>query len=176
MKHCIRTITLSMVVTLVAFGAFAQSSATDTATANAEIIQAITLVYDAANPLEFGLIAQPAAADTVTVTAAAAPTRTAANDGTILLAGTTITAAKFDMTGDPNRTFAVTLPADGTVTISNGATTMPVNGFSASCTGAGCALDGAGTFTLYVGGSLGVSASQATGAYTGTFDVTAAYN
>lgn len=83
--------------------------------------------------------------------------------------------AQFLVTGDPNMTYAITLPADGTVTLSNGVTDMPLSGFVSDPAGSGV-LSGSGSQVLSVGATLGVSAGQPPGSYSGSFNVTVNYN
>lgn len=158
-------ITAAAMAFIVAPAAIAQSSSTDSATANATIIAAIQLSNAAS--LEFGDIVQDTAAGTVTVDTAGAAT----TSGLTHLGGES--AAGFDVTGDSSKTFAVTLPANGTVSLAGPGPAMGVNSFTSSCS-ATCALTGgSGSFT--VGATLSVAANQTAGSYTGTFDVTVAY-
>ena len=145
--------------------AFAQASASTNGTATANVIAAITITSQAF--LRFGDVVT-GVGGTATINTTDARTGTAG-----LLAGGTIGSAQFGITGEPNRNFGVTLPADGTITVSNGAATMAVNGFQGTC--GVCALSAGGAFTLKVGGTLTVGAAQATGSYTGVFPVSVAY-
>lgn len=145
----------------IAPAALGQSSDTATATANATIIQAITLTAN--TTLEFGDIVQDATGGTVTVDTAG----TATPSGPTHLGGES--AAEFGVTFDSSKTYAVTLPADGDVALAGPGTDMAVSSFTSSCA-TGCS---GATFT--VGATLTVGANQAAGAYTSTFDVTVAY-
>ena len=85
-------------------------------------------------------------------------------------------AASFNVTGDANATYAITLPASAS--ISDGATTpntMTVGTFTSTPSATGT-LSAAGAQTVTVGGTLTVASAQAGGAYTGTFSVTVEYN
>lgn len=158
------------VIPAVSFGADAttQSSAT--------VIQpiAITKVVD----LVFGDFA-PGAGGTVTVSTSGA--RTAG--GTILsTAGNTPTAAKFDVTGNADSTYAISLNAAANLTDAVSTETMALAVFSDL--DAGGATSGqvtAGTLTsgaqsIYLGGELTVGAAQSAGTYTGDIIVTVEYN
>ncbi|KAF0196210.1 MAG: YapH protein, partial [Bacteroidetes bacterium] len=81
--------------------------------------------------------------------------------------------AIYTATGEPNATYSITLPAS--TTISSGANSMTVNNFTSDPTPTGL-LNGGGSQTINVGATLNVGASQATGNYSGTYDVTIAYN
>jgi hypothetical protein len=83
--------------------------------------------------------------------------------------------------GQASTTYALTLPATITVTKAVTLETMTIGTLLARFNGAGAdavtsTLDGAGTDSFTVGGTLSVSAGQVAGTYAGTFDVTVAYN
>ncbi|MEQ3747275.1 MAG: DUF4402 domain-containing protein [Henriciella sp.] len=81
------------------------------------------------------------------------------------------TAAAFDVAGEADYSYAITLPSS--VNISNGSGgTMAVNNFTGS-KASGTLTAGADDFT--VGGTLTVAANQASGEYTGTFAITVEY-
>ncbi|MCG2659764.1 MAG: DUF4402 domain-containing protein [Kiritimatiellae bacterium] len=99
-----------------------------------------------------------------------------ASGGVVLVPSGGGSVAQFAVSGDPNLTYAITLPADGTVSLANGANTMALNAFTSNPSGAGGVLGGAGTQTLSVGATLAVGSNQAVGSYSGSFDVTVNYN
>lgn len=82
-------------------------------------------------------------------------------------------AAQFSVTGDEGATFAITLPADGTVFLGNGSSNMPVNGFVSSPSSGGTFL---GPQMISVGATLDVVEGQPTGSYSGSFIVIVDYN
>lgn len=90
--------------------------------------------------------------------------------------------AEYLVTGEANYQYAITLPATITITHSNNINTMSIGNLLAKCASASAngligtldALTGEDTFK--VGGTLNVTAGQYPGVYTGTFDVTVAYN
>ena len=82
--------------------------------------------------------------------------------------------AIFSVTGQESQSFKVTLPADGVVSIESGGNSMNITDFDHNL-GETPALDGTGNATLNVGAVLNVGVTQAAGVYTGTFDVTVAY-
>ena len=84
-------------------------------------------------------------------------------------------AADFIVTGDPDLTYAVTLPGNGTVTMSDGIHTMAINDFVSSPVASGI-LSGGGSQLLHVGATLHVGANQPAGNYMGTFIVVVDYN
>lgn len=164
-----KILAFSIVLFAFATGAFAQS-ASATATATAVIFAPITLTQVA--DMSFGNII--ADADGGTVVLVPAGTRTLNGLLSTPLPGT-VTAASFNVSGNINTTYAITLPA--THDISNGTQTMTVNAFTSDPTPTGL-LDGAGAQTLNVGATLNVNANQAAGTYTNAagFTVTVNYN
>ncbi len=141
-------------------------AASDTAPANATIVAAIAIINTV--DLEFASIVASASADTVVVSPAGARTC-----GATLTCTGTAAAASFDVTGEANLTYSITLPAS--VSITSGGPSMTVDTFTSNPTPTGT-LDGSGAQTLTVGATLNVAASQATGTYTNTFTVTVDYN
>lgn len=109
-----------------------------------------------------------------TVTISPQSARTATGDVTLMTGGqfSQGSAASFDVSGTANATYQITLPADGTITLSgsNGGS-MSVSSFVSSPSGEG-QLSSVGTQTLYVGATLGVGSNQAPGTYSGSFNVT----
>lgn len=83
-------------------------------------------------------------------------------------------AAEFTISGTPDAMFSISLPADGTVSLSDGASaSMDLNGFTSSPPASGV-LTG-GTATLRVGATLTVNNAQAPHSYSGSFSVTVNY-
>jgi hypothetical protein len=161
--------------------AYAQATDTGTANANATIAKPITIVSTA--DLDFGIIVPNGAGNgalTVTINTAGARSIAGNVDGALL--GGTIGAAGFKVTGRPNATFAITLPAaPATITAATSAATMSVGTFTESTgTNSGTLVvggtPGLGEDTFTVGATLTVGETQADDTYTGTFDVIAAYN
>lgn len=99
-----------------------------------------------------------------------------ASGGVVLVSSNTGAAAQFSVSGDPNLTYSITLPVNGSVTLSDGAgNSMSLSNFTSSPSGMG-QLSGAGTQQLSVGATLTVGNNQPTGAYSGSFAVTVNYN
>jgi hypothetical protein len=157
---------------LIAFSvsAFAQSTDTEQTTATATIVGplALTKVSD----MNFGTIAVGAVAGTVDL--GTDNSRTPA--GVTLVPPAAGLAASFTVSGEASRTFAITLPADGTVSLTGPGVAMPVSVFVHNA-GVNPALNGGGTAAFTVGARLSVNASQASGSYTSAnFPVTISYN
>ena len=146
--------------------AFAQSAIGN---ATATLIIPITLANS--QDLQFGRLMRGATPGTVIITPAGA--RSATGGVSLVVAGSTQTQAIFTATGEPNATYAITLPVS--TTLAFGANTMTVNTFTSTPSGTGTLAVG-GTQVINVGATLNVTAAQASGAYAGTFTVTVAYN
>lgn len=84
-------------------------------------------------------------------------------------------AAQFRVTGDPNASYAITLPADGTVQLSNGSHSMPVKTFTSSPASTSV-LPGGGSEILNVGATLEVGSTMPAGVYSGSFSLIVEYN
>lgn len=142
-------------------------AASATGNATATVIAPIAIANTA--DLAFGKFA---ASTGGTVVMSPAGTRTAT--GAVVLSTVTPgTAASFNVTGDNNATYAITLP--GTASITSGVNTMSVGTFTSTPSATGT-LSAAGAQTVTVGGTLTVASAQVAGAYTGTFSVTVEYN
>ena len=173
MKHLTKIFVSIAFALLTGISAFGQVTATATASATIVTPLAITKTAD----MNFGNLAVNATAGTCALTAAAAPTR-AVTGGVTLMGGGTVASAAFTVTGLINATYAITLPADGVVTLTGPGVPIPANTFISNPTvAAGGNLGAGGSQTLYVGATLSIAGSQAAGAYASTpFNVTVNYN
>jgi hypothetical protein len=163
-------------------GAFAQSSATATGTATANVIHPITLT--ASRPLAFGNVVPGAALGTLVIAGTSGGAQSFTG-GVTQPGGQkgTVSSAQFDVSGEGTYTYTITIPT-AAVTISDGNAPddMTVDTWTSSIAttaGAGVlngALGAVGTQSFFVGGTLNVGAAQAAGSYTGSFSVTVAYN
>ncbi len=151
--------------------------AQEIATGDADVTLESALDIEAALGLNFGVIAIGNTAGTVVLDpATSAITDDPANnifstDAALAQAGT------FDVTGVENIDVSVDLPLDitldgegdaaGSTLTVDALTTDPVAPFN---------LGTEGSETLAIGGTLQIGADQATGAYSGTYDVTVDFN
>lgn len=120
--------------------------------------------------LEFGTLAGDVAfAGTATINPV---TGTKSVTGGVYDFGGISSPAMFNVRGDKDSTFAVTLPAS--VTLTSGSNTMTLGNFTSSPSTVGV-FDSSGRSTITVGATLQVGAGQAAGAYTGVFTVTVDY-
>jgi hypothetical protein len=120
-----------------------------------------------AQALSFGSFSPGGGSGTVTVTPAGARIP---GGGVILVPYSSGQAALFTVSGDPNLTYSITLPGNLDVSLTSFSNSMVVNSFASSPAGAG-QLSGGGSQNLLVGATLSVGGNQASGSYTGTYNV-----
>jgi len=167
MKKTIQNLVAIAMIVGLSNNVMAQNTATVNTSASATIIAPITIEKTA--DMNFGTIIKGAG----TVTLSTSGDRTTSYSA---FSGTqvgTVNAASFDITGEVGYLYDLTLPGDLDVTLTDGIDgSMSVDTFVSNTTGV---LTG-GTETVLVGATINVGATQASGSYTGTFDVTVAYN
>ncbi|MFZ4761427.1 MAG: DUF4402 domain-containing protein [Alphaproteobacteria bacterium] len=136
-------------------------------TANAQIASSITVSNTRA--LSFGNNT-PGAGGTVVVDV----TGTRTNVGTVATGGT-VNTAQFSISGAPSTAYNVTLPATSTLT--GPGTPMSVAFAASQLTGGALTrtINGTGTDSFDLGGTLSVASSQTAGSYSGLFTLTVAY-
>ena len=145
------------------------SNVNGTGSAAANIVSPLSITQN--NGLEFGTIATSGTAGTVTIAAQAGLDLTWSNVSVINPTDAARKSGKFTVTGLAGSTYKLTVPES--TTIANGSNSMTI-ALTKSASSTGNTLSG-GTSTFYVGGTLSVGATQATGNYSGTYTVTVAY-
>ncbi|GAB4186356.1 MAG: hypothetical protein Tsb002_10710 [Wenzhouxiangellaceae bacterium] len=161
--------TLGLAVMMLTVGGVV-NAATELGTIGVEIEnQAITLVNEAG--LNFGTVL-PFGRDgwiSVDPNGSAFPHNVHLSDPSL------VSASRWSVTGVPGAPFNVVLPPNNSVSVSNGSETMQVDTFGRSGPST-ITMDAAGNASFNVGATLRVGANQPQGAYSGTFEVTVAYN
>ncbi len=148
-----------------AAGSYTGNLTLDCGTVNATI--AVTATLGAAisisnsSSLEFGKMEPTGVPGTVTISTSG--TRTSSN---VNLWPSSVSAASFNVSGEGNESYTVTLPSSATLT--SGGNTMTVDTFTHDAGGSPSLSGGSANFN--------VGATQTAGAYTGTFAVTVGYN
>ena len=170
MKNVLRTAVASVAVASVAISAPA-FAATETVDARAEIIAAldIQLLDNTRDSLDFGLIAEGGSGGSLTLD----PDGTD-NCGAGLVCNGPFETPLFTLDGEANAVVNLSI-TDTTIDLTDGTNTMAV----ALTLGSNSeTLDGTGTATFEVGGTLTVAADQPVGVYNdqGDFVVVAVYN
>ncbi|MDB5456508.1 MAG: hypothetical protein JWP92_2093 [Caulobacter sp.] len=170
MDRITKSALVAATLSLIAGSAFAQASATQTTTGAAKIIQPIVLTLGTG--LAFGSVVRPGSGSgsvTINETSGAR----VVSGGVVGLTSTTSRAA-YTVAGEGGETFSITVPSSFNLT---GPSTIAVSLVSTATSGTiSGSLGSAGSASFGVGGSLPVASSTPTGAYSGTFDVTVAYN
>ena len=166
-------------VLAVAFALAASSqahAASDNAGAFATVVAPIAI--DKTADLNFGEVAANGVAGTVVMSPTGSRSST---DGATLGSAVGASAASFTVSGNPSAAYTIMLP--GTITLNlvvknaGGPTSMDVDNFTSTPTVAdGGTIGGGGTQTLNVGATLNVQAFQTQGDYSGSFEVTVAYD
>ncbi len=147
------------------------NSASATADAKARVVNPITLAVAGTSELNFGdLVPSTSSAGAVLLTPAAVRT---AGGGVTLGSASSVGVPTFNVGGQANATYAITLPAAAS-TLTSGANSMTVDAFTGSKATGTLSAGGVDAFT--VGATLNVAQNQAAGSYAGTFSVTVAYN
>lgn len=155
--------------------AFAQSAST-TGTGSITVIRPLTITKT--SDMKFGTVVRPTTGSG-TVVLSAAGVRSVTGGVAALSSGDTPVAAAFTVAGEGGQSVSITIPA--TFTMTSGADSLTVTTSnnltgSASAQALSNALGAAGTLAFAVGGSVPIASTQNTGAYTGSFTVSAAYN
>jgi hypothetical protein len=153
--------------------AFAQASDNANAAGSTTIVQPLTISNTSG--LVFGRIVKPTTG-TGTVAIANTADTVSAGAGAVALPGITTSRAKFTISGEGAQGITIGVPAS--FSLGNGTDSISVTLSSdrpASDT-LGGSLGSTGTRALNVGGSFNLPTGISTGNYTGTFNVTVAYN
>ncbi|HEX6860300.1 MAG TPA: DUF4402 domain-containing protein [Caulobacteraceae bacterium] len=159
-------------VAALASPAFAQDTSTATATGTATIVQAITVHKD--TDLQFGSIAKPTSGTNSIVVNETTGARTKTGAGDAALMTSTTGRATYTVSGAASTAYSISLPSSTfTLAKSGGSTPLTVTLVRSATSST---LSAGGTDTFGVGGSFTIASTTETGAYTGTFDVTVAYN
>lgn len=170
MKYICRVVIAAAV--LAASGqAFAQSSDAESTTGSATIVRAVSM--EKTSDLSFGRIVRPSSGSSTVAIDAANGVRSIDGNG-VLLSGS-FSRAAYSVAGEGGQTVTLSLsplvlagPEDSdpiTVNLVKSDDTAVLSG----------SLGGDGSASFHVGGSFDVSSSTMTGAYSGTFTATVAY-
>ena len=142
------------------------NTSTATGTATATIVAPIVLTHPASASLNFGRFTR-GTGGTVTVTATGVGS---VGSDVTFVPGSTTAADSFTVAGDANRSYSIAT-SGGNVT--SGATNLA---FTPAASASTATLSATGTGSFTVGGTLTVTATAPTGAYSGTYTATVSYN
>lgn len=167
-----------------ATSAFYVHAALSPATPSTGITGAVTattwrgLSFTGAPTLRFGGIVRPTAGNATVTLNPALATNPVSVTGNALLGGGSPARAAYNITGEGGQAITVTVPSSFVMNRSGGGTT-PIT-VNLTTTPLPTALSGsvgsAGTAGFFAGGDFTISNTTQTGAYSGTYDVTVAYN
>lgn len=165
-----------------------QTSATvSSATANARLVQVMTLVETA--QLDFGtILLGTSGAEKITLNPSSDALTGGINHKPSSTTGKPATAGLYTVTGTKNAVYFVTLPISGKITVTTGLATADEtmvidalqlkfnNTNNGSATSTTNKLTNLGKDTFSLGGDLNIGATQLEGVYTGTYTVSVDYN
>ena len=173
MRHFNRILAASLLIGGVSAPAFAQSTASQSTTATARIVQPISLTKN--SDLAFGTIVKPTTSTNTITIDETTGSRSSSGGGDAALVTSTSGRATYTVGGEGGQTFAITVPAS--VNMISGANTITVTLVGTATTGTlSGTIGSAGTTTFGVGGNFSLASAQASGNYTGSFTTTVAYN
>jgi hypothetical protein len=150
---------------------YAQPGASDDGTATALILEPLSIT--AVENLEFGSIA--AGNDLSEIKISTSGARTLESGTAALYTSNAGRQGTFDVGGENDATYAITLPANGTITLTGPGTALVVKDFESDPDGTGT-LNASGEQTINVGATIEVPAGQSAGNYSGQYQVTVDYN
>jgi len=145
------------------------NAATTTTTVEANIVSSINIV--AQNGVAFGDVSTSSISGTISIDTSGARTATG---GVTINSNTTGSPANFEVSGDSNGLFNITLPSSVVISSAAG-DSMTVDNFNSSPNGNG-QLGVGGTQNLSVAARLNVGSFQPFGAYSGLMATTVEYN
>ena len=168
---------LKAVIGFAMLGIAAPAYAQDSAQADSSVTIIVPVDITKTADLNFGVVARPLSTGTGTVTIDAGDgSRTVGGSAAAVTGGTTGRAV-FTVTGDGNRAYTATIPAN--FVLSNGTPADDITVTLSSSLGAtgpvSTALT-AGAATIGVGGSFTISDQTTASLYQGSFTVSVAYN
>lgn len=176
MKKSLQLVPVSLaVMTILTLPAVVVAQGSDTTTGVVSVTvepQVITLTQD--QGLSFGSLVPFGSPGTLTVTFSGA----VLDNGVAATSTVAASPGSWSVTGTPDGEYAITLPENGTVTVTDGlGNSMAINNFRVGnfTSDTNRTLDSTGADTFTVGAAVSVGANQAPGDYSGTYDVTVAF-
>lgn len=154
-------------------GAAQAQPATANATSSATLLRPVSI--SANSNLSFGRIVLPSSGTGV-VTVGTGSDTVVASSGAAALTGATTSRAAFSISGEGGQAVSVSVPSTVVMTNPSSASiTVTLTSSVAGSTTLSGTLGAAGSASFFVGGSFNASSTTSTGAYSGTFTVTVAY-
>jgi hypothetical protein len=138
------------------------------------IFAPITLVNTSGQPLDFGVIAKGVSTSVIVVSPEDNPPVNVSSGDAVVVSSSPQTAARFTVGGEPDQAYIITIPLGGE-TISDGTNELDLTNFTCSKLGNNGVIGSSGSDEFYVGATLTILSTTIAGEYTGTFNVTVAY-
>lgn len=157
--------------------AHAQASASQATQSTVTVFRPITLTKN--TDLSFGTVVRPATGSGTITISQTDGSRSLSGSGALLSTGPNASPgrATYTVNGEGGQTFSISVPANFNMTRSGGSETITVVLTPTATTGTlSNALGQAGSSTFGVGGQIPINDTTASGAYTGSFTTTVAYN
>ncbi|PKO96975.1 MAG: hypothetical protein CVU12_02595 [Bacteroidetes bacterium HGW-Bacteroidetes-7] len=171
-KSLLISITLTLITMLLALSVYGQVSVT--AHASAEVIQALAATEGSA--LNFGRFSPESTGGEIRLT----PDGVRSSTGSVSLSGGLYNPASFNLSGQPDFSIVVNLPAAPVLltNITNGKTMTVINWESIPSVSSSIKIPSSGVLTLNVGATLRVGnmVDNPVGMYSGTYVITFSYN
>lgn len=171
-KSLLISITLTLTTMLLALSVYGQVSVT--AHASAEVIQALAATEGSA--LNFGRFSPESTGGEIRLT----PDGVRSSTGSVSLSGGLYNPASFNLSGQPDFSIVVNLPAAPVLltNITNGKTMTVINWESIPSVSSSIKIPSSGVLTLNVGATLRVGnmVDNPVGMYSGTYVITFSYN
>jgi len=146
-----------------------------TVTASATTFRGIA--FSGTPTMNFGVVSKPATGTSGTVVLGPSSDTVSTTGGISTTSSGTIARAAFNLTGESS--MAITVTVDPTFTMNRsggGSLTVTTNNSGLPTALSGTVTGSQGTASFYVGGSFPITSSTLVGTYSGSFNVTAAYN
>jgi len=172
----IKSLAITAALTAVAFAAPAMAQSAN-GTGSITVLRPLTVANN--NNLNFGTVARPTTGSGTAVVSNAG-VRSVTGGVVGLTLGAAVTAAQFTVAGEGGQAFSVVIPA--TFSMAGPSASSLVVTTSNDLVGAANAqtlsnaLGAAGNRVINIGGSVPITDATVTGAYTGSFTVSASYN
>jgi hypothetical protein len=152
--------------------ALAQNSATSTTTSSATVIQTITLTNNTL--LAFGTVIKPTTTTTTVTIDPTSGARTFTGGDGVAGGSAASGRATYTVGGEGGQTFSINAPS---FNLTSGANTLVVTTTTSAASGTlSGAIGSIGSATFGVGGSIPVTTTTTSAAYSGNLAVTVAYN
>jgi len=172
---------LILILLIVLTGSSTTIIAQNATSTNAEVKIVKGLTIKETSALHFGTMSIPSAPVNVILTTANIRKASSPTDITLVTQSPVSENAVYSVSGSDAATYAISLPVNGTVTISNGSQQMDIVDFvarplSTGADGTTGIMNASGIDSFTVGATLKLGNNQAFGTYTGTFVISVNYN